>query len=235
MNQVVSGRRAIVLDEDADLAGLVARDDADAARQASRAEVLAVPAGPWAAPAACATVTGGYGFLVLDGLIVRRVGFDGRFGAELLSAGDLLRPWEMESDDSLGLESAWRALTRSRVALLDGSWSERMGRYPRVGPALAGRALGRSRRLAAMLAIAQHPRLEERLWMLLWELAYRHGRVCADGVHLDVPLTHELLAQLVAARRPSVSGSLTRLARQGRVLREGRGWVLCGRPPSTDG
>ena len=235
MNQVVSGHRAIVLDEDADLAGLVARGEADAARRASRAGVMALPIGPWAAPADSGQVTGGYGFLMLDGLIVRRVGFDGRYGAELLSTGDLLRPWEMESDDSLGLKSAWRALTRTRVALLDGPWSERMGRYPGVGPALAGRALNRSRRLAAMLAIAQHPRLEERLWMLLWELAYRHGRVRTDGVHLDVPLTHEVLAHLVAARRPSVSGSLTRLARQGRVLREGRGWLLRGRPPSTNG
>jgi CRP/FNR family transcriptional regulator, cyclic AMP receptor protein len=106
-----------------------------------------------------------------------------------------------------------------------------MGRYPRVGPALAGRALARSRRLAAMMAIAQYPRLDERLWMLFWELADRYGRVHADGIHLDLPLTHEVLSYLVAARRPSVSGALTKLAGEGRVLRNGRGWVLSGDPP----
>jgi hypothetical protein len=46
-------------------------------------------------------------------------------------------------------------------------------------------------------------------------------------------LTHELLSYLVAARRPSVSGALTKLAEQGRLRREGRRWVLSGDPPSA--
>ena len=33
------------------------------------------------------------GLLVLQGLPVRRVGVDGRFGAELLGQGDILRSW----------------------------------------------------------------------------------------------------------------------------------------------
>ena len=106
-----------------------------------------------------------------------------------------------------------------------------MARYTKVGPALAGRALARSRRLAAMMAISQQPRLDERLWMLFWELADRHGRVHPDGVYVDLPLTHEVLSHLVAARRPSVSGALTKLAEQGRVRRDGRRWVLGGDPP----
>jgi CRP-like cAMP-binding protein len=51
-------------------------------------------------------------------------------------------------------------------------------------------------------------------------------------VHLDLPLTHEVLSYLVAARRPSVSSALTKLAEQGRVRRNGRGWVLTGEPPA---
>ena len=66
-----------------------------------------------------------------------------------------------------------------------------------------------------MMAISQQPRLDERLWMLFWELADRHGRVRSDGVYLDLPLTHEVLSHLVAARRPSVSGALTKLAEPG--------------------
>jgi CRP-like cAMP-binding protein len=81
------------------------------------------------------------------------------------------------------------------------------------------------------MAIVQVPRLDDRLWMIFWELADRYGRVHRDGVHLDVPLTHELLSHLSAARRPSVSGALTRLSEQGRLLRAGRGWVLVGDPP----
>jgi CRP/FNR family transcriptional regulator, cyclic AMP receptor protein len=108
-----------------------------------------------------------------------------------------------------------------------------MARYTRVGPALAGRAMDRSRRLAAMMAIAQQPRLDERLWMLFWELADRHGKVHADGVYVDLPLTHEVLSYLVAARRPSVSGALTKLADQDRLVRDGRRWVLRGDPPGS--
>ena len=117
--------------------------------------------------------------------------------------------------------------------MLDALWTERMARYTQVGPALAGRALARSRRLAAMMAIAQQPRLDERLWMLFWELADRHGRVHPDGVHVDLPLTHEVLSHLVAARRPSVSGALTKLAAQGRVRRDHKAWVLPGDPPDS--
>ena len=45
------------------------------------------------------------------------------------------------------------------------------------GPPWRAARMARARRLAAMMAIAQQPRLDERLWMLFWELADRHGRV----------------------------------------------------------
>jgi CRP/FNR family cyclic AMP-dependent transcriptional regulator len=227
----VTGSRAYVLDRDADLAELVPEPRLGAARQSSLAAVLDVPAGLWDARREADRARDGYGLLVLEGVLIRRVGYAGRFGAELLADGDLLRPWEFDGVDSVGFETGWRVLVPTRLAVLDLMWTERMVRYPRVGPALAGRALVRSRRLTEMMAIAQQPRLDDRLWMLFWELADRHGRVHADGVHLDLPLTHEVLSHLVAARRPSVSGALTKLAGQGRVRRHGRGWVLSGDPP----
>ena len=220
-----------MLDEDAELAELVSASQLAAARQASLAAVVDVPAGLWDARDAADSAREGYGLLVLRGVLIRRVGYDGRFGAELLADGDLLRPWEFDGEELLGFETGWRVLVPTRLAVLDLQWTERMVRYPKIGPALAGRALLRSRRLAAMMAIAQQPRLDERLWMMFWELADRYGRVHTDGVHLDLPLTHEVLSYLVAARRPSVSGALTKLAGQGRVRRNGRGWILSGDPP----
>ena len=53
--------------------------------------------------------------------------------------------------------------------------------------------------------------------MLFWELADRYGKVHPDGIHLELPLTHEVLSHLAGARRPSVSGALTRLAEDGRL------------------
>ena len=228
----MTGSRSYVLGEDAELAELVPQARLGAARQSSLAAVVEVPAGLWDARHEADRARDGYGLLVLDGVLIRRVGYAGRYGAELLARGDLLRPWEFDGEDSLAFDTGWRVLAPTRLAVLDLLWTERMVRYPRVGPALAGRALVRSRRLAAMMAIAQQPRLDDRLWMLFWELADRHGRVHADGVHLDLPLTHEVLSYLVAARRPSVSGALTKLAGQGRVWRNGRGWVLDGEPPA---
>jgi CRP/FNR family transcriptional regulator, cyclic AMP receptor protein len=228
----VSNGRSIVLDEDLDLSDLVPHARLAAAREASLAGVIDIPAGLWDARVEADRARDGYGLLVLGGVLIRRVGYSGRYGAELLATGDLLRPWEFDGDDSIGFETGWRVLVPTRMAVLDLAWTERMGRYPRVGPALAGRALQRSRRLTAMMAIVQQPRLDDRLWMLFWELADRYGRVHADGVHLDLPLTHEVLSHLVAARRPSVSGALTKLSEQGRVMRNGRGWILAGDPPA---
>jgi hypothetical protein len=221
-----------VLDEDADLSELIPERQFQTARQASVAATVEVPTGRWDAREDSDRAREGFGLLTLEGVLVRRVGYAGRFGAELLSAGDLLRPWEYDGDETIGFETTWRVLSGTRLAILDISWTERMARYARVGPALTGRALDRSRRLAAMMAISQQPRLDERLWMLFWELADRHGRVTADGVYLDLPLTHEVLSHLVAARRPSVSGALTKLAEQGRLHRDGRRWVLSGDPPA---
>src|SRR5215216_2730580 len=177
----VNGPRALVLDEDSELADLVPRPLLDSARQASVAATVELEAGRWDARHDANRAREGFGLLALEGVLVRRVGYAGRFGAELLAAGDLLRPWQYDGDETLGFETTWRMLAGTRLAVLDGGWTERMARYPRVGPALAGRALDRSRRLAAMMAIAQQPRLDERLWMLFWELADRHGRVTPDG------------------------------------------------------
>jgi hypothetical protein len=227
--------RTSVLDEDPELAELVGEGRHEAARAAGTAAVLTIPVGGWNAIAdAPHEGRGGYGLLVLDGLVVRRVGFDGRWGAELLGPGDLLRPWEGDGDSvsgTLPLEAHWRVMHTLRLAVLDLSWAGRMAAYPQAGAELSGRALKRSRRLVAAMAIVQVPRLDDRLWLLFWELADRWGRVHPDGVHLDLPLTHELLSHLAAARRPSVSGALTKLADDGRVLRVGRSWVLTGDPP----
>jgi CRP/FNR family transcriptional regulator, cyclic AMP receptor protein len=227
----VNGTRALVLDEDSDLAELVPSPHLPTARQASVAATMELDAGKWDARVDADRARDGYGLLALDGVMVRRVGYGGRFGAELLAGGDLLRPWEYDGDETLGFETTWRVLAPTCLAVLDIGWAERMARFTRVGTALAGRALDRSRRLAAMMAIAQQPRLDERLWMLFWELADRHGKVHPGGVYLDLPLTHEVLSYLVAARRPSVSGALTKLADQGRLVRDGRRWVLRGDPP----
>jgi hypothetical protein len=231
----VNSLRVNVLDEDLELRELLGGRRDEAARAASNAALLHIPTGGWSAiEDAPREGQGGFGLLILDGLVVRRVGFDGRWGAELLGPGDLLRPWERDGDTVSGglpFETYWRVMSPLRVAVLDLAWASRMSGYPQIAGELTGRALKRSRRLVMSMAIVQVPRLDDRLWMIFWELADRWGRVHRDGVHVDLPLTHELLSHLAAARRPSVSGALTRLSESGRVLRVGRSWVLSSEAP----
>jgi CRP-like cAMP-binding protein len=175
----------------------------------------------------------GYGLLVLDGMLVRRVGHGGRYGAELLGPGDVLRPWEHDGDEAvLPFEAQWRVLSPLRLAVLDLAWVVRMTRFPEVSAELLGRLQRRSRRLASMLVISQQPKLDDALWLFFWELADRYGHVRPDGTHVGLELTHELIGYLIGARRPSVSTALKRLERAGRVRRHGHSWVLLGEPPA---
>ncbi|MDQ3609514.1 MAG: Crp/Fnr family transcriptional regulator [Actinomycetota bacterium] len=222
-----------VLGEDRELARPLDEGRRALARREGIAAVLELPSGTWDAREAADNARGGFGLLILAGLLVRRVGRDGRFGAELLCAGDIVRPWEHDGEETtVPFDTTWRVLAPTRLAVLDLAWARRMGPFPEVGGALIGRAMERSRRLAVNMAIAQHPRLEMRLEVLLWHLAERLGRVRTDGVHLTLPVTHETLANLVAARRPSVSAALGALAERGVVRRDGEGWVLLGDPPA---
>ncbi|MHB8658012.1 MAG: helix-turn-helix domain-containing protein [Solirubrobacteraceae bacterium] len=174
----------------------------------------------------------GIGLLVLRGILIRIVGIDGRCGAELLGEGDLLRPWQGEDlDSALAPTTGWRVIERVSVALLDGMVARNLARYPVLTGALAGRALNRARSLAIMMAIVHHPRTDVRLHMLLWHLADRWGRVRSDGIILPLRLSHAVLADLVAAQRPSVTVSLKKLTERGLILPTLDGWVLCGEPP----
>jgi CRP-like cAMP-binding protein len=229
------GEIASVLDSDVDLLAAVAPEQREQALHASRARVLRVERGEWDARRDAQHVRGGHGLLVLSGVLVRRVGITDHIGAELLGPGDLLRPLEHDGEQAtLPFEATWRALEVLRLAALDHRWSIRIAAFPDVGIVLTARAMLRSRRLANTLVIASHPRLDERLRLLLWEFADRYGTVHADGVHLRLPLTHEVLAELAAARRPSVSTALGRLVRSGEIERRDGLWVLHGEPPSQD-
>jgi CRP/FNR family cyclic AMP-dependent transcriptional regulator len=224
-----------VLERDTDLGGGIPDTQLAQARQASVATAVSIPVGAWRAGPEVAAVTGGFGLLVLEGLFVREVSVEGRHAAEVLGRADLLRPWDYDGEDALlPATASWRVIAPARVALLDARWAARMANWPSVGCELAGRGVMRSRRLVVTLAIAQQPRLDVRLWMLLWDLAERYGTVHSDGVHLEAPLTHESLAHLASARRPSVSSALSRLTERGVLERRRSTWVLRGDPPATN-
>lgn len=172
------------------------------------------------------------GLLVLDGVLLRSVGVDGRFGAELLGAGDLLRPWQTETASLRVRQTVmWRALEPTRLALLDRSVAGHLTRYPELVTALMDRTLERARRLAINVAIVHQPRVEVRLQMLLWHLATRWSEDDPRGTLVPLSLSHTVLARLVAARRPTVTTALSQLAREGLVQARDHQWLLLGEPP----
>jgi CRP/FNR family transcriptional regulator, cyclic AMP receptor protein len=226
--------RTNVLLEDRELHDAVPERDRASAVRASVAAAAFVRAGTWDAKNDAHRTARGFGLLVLEGVLVRRVRFGDRIGGELLGPGDVLRPSEHDGEEAtVPFDATWTVLSDLRLALLDRRWSERMAAFPDVSITLTSRALGRARRLANMLTIALHPKLDERLQLLMWELADRYGRVHRDGVHVDLPLTHELISQLAGARRPSVSSALARLVHSGLIERHGTGWILHGDPPAS--
>lgn len=175
---------------------------------------------------------GGVGLLILSGVLCRRVGHREFHGAELLGPGDLLRPWDQAAAwSSIPTETSWNVIERARLAVLDAEFGARASRFPQIGSQLIGRALLRSRYLAILSAIVSQRRVDTRLTMLFWHLADRFGQVRGDAVEIPIPLTHGVLGELVAARRPTVTTALSGLQEQGVLLRAGRGWRLRGTAP----
>ena len=224
-----------VLTEDCELAERLDGARRERAESMSVARQLRRPTGLWQAERDAGQAREGLGLLVIEGTLVRRVGLAGRLGAELLSAGDLLQPAEHDGEEAVvPFEATWRVLSDLRLAVLDLAWMARMSPYPEVFAEITRRVMRRSRRLATLLAIAQHHRLDDRLLLLFWELADRYGRVGPGGVELSIPLTHDLISQLVGAHRPSVSTALSRLEHAGDVSRGGHCWTLHGTAPALE-
>jgi CRP/FNR family cyclic AMP-dependent transcriptional regulator len=195
------------------------------------AREIALAAGRWRTGLAIGGLDG-IGLLVLSGLLIRRVGIGGRFGAELLGDGDVLRPWEGDAEPpTMPMTTGWRVLEPVRVAVLDESFVGQLASYPELGGTLVGRAVDRSRAMAVNMAIVHQARVDVRLHMLLWHLASRWGRVGSEGVTVPMRLTHAVLSELVAARRPTVTSALTQLTKQDLVLPTESGWLLRGDPP----
>ncbi len=171
--------------------------------------------------------------MILSGFIGSRLGSCGRTSLEVLGPGDVLRP-RLEPDGGGGIDcvQSWHVYVPTEVALIGGQFSRHMTASPEFGGALLDSLAGRAQRLACQAAINFQPSLQQRLSLTLWRLADRWGRVTPGGVRLPVPLRHQDLAALVAARRPSVTHSLGLLRREGLVAPVPEGWLLVGSPPS---
>jgi hypothetical protein len=219
-----------VLREDPELADAIPPERREQAIEECTAPEMSLRPGRWGGRGSLG-FRGGIGVLVLGGLMIRRVGIEGRFGAELIGEGDLLCPNEESVSPLLPLTTTWSIVLPTRVAALDLEFEQRLVRYPELARCLIARALQRSKNMSVNMAIVHQARVDVRLHMLLWHLAARWGRVRSDGTALQLRLTHAVLADLVAARRPTVTTALSDLAKRGLVKTDGETWVLSGEAP----
>ena len=222
--------RVNLLDADPDLGRYLPRDSVRALHASLHADVLDLKPGAWAPPTA-APETGHLGYLIVSGLLVRRLTVESSRSGELLAPGDLIRPW-LEDPISF-CEADWLVMEPSRLAILSRSVALRLCSRPELNAALLDKQMERSRSLAINAATENIRGLDRRLLILFWHLAERWGRREKGHVVVPLRLTHETLSLLVGARRPSVTTALSDLSAEGTLTRSGDGtWTLRGAPPA---
>jgi CRP/FNR family transcriptional regulator, cyclic AMP receptor protein len=216
-------RRAVyLLDSDPDLGRLLTPSRVTLARRTLRAPIASVARGPWTPDAASAETA----LLVLDGLLVRDVVVADDVAAEIVGPGDFV-PAAGDRAGTLPCAVRWTAIAAAEVACLDDTFTRALLAFPEIALALMERQRERADRLVALRAIAHLNGVDRRLLALLWLLADRWGRMTADGVVLPMALRHSVMANLVGARRPTVSTALNRLQRRDAIRqRPEGGWIL---------
>ena len=227
---VARGAPVRVLEDDPELAAELAGPDLVDAERVAVARSLQIGTGPWPASLR-GPEPGAFGFLVMEGLLGVRTETDELHHLDVLGAGDLTRPWLRLDGATVPVGGvSVRALTPVHLAVLDGAFARRVSPWPQVAAALMDRLVLRARRLSYQIAVLARPRVDERLLLMLWHFADRWGRVTPDGVRLELPLAHHQLAEIVGARRPSVTTALGGLEERGLVSRSGH-YLLHGAPP----
>ena len=222
-----------IVDADPELAEQLDETEREHARREALTRVRSLSIGEWDAASAVQPDIHHRGFLVIDGLLSREVEVLDRRCIELIGPGDVLRPWSWDEEGAhVHAEVGWSVLEPTRLAVLDHGLVRRMNPWPALGVELFARGTRRAHHLAVVLAIAHHPRVDDRLLLTLWHLAERWGRVRPEGIAVPLPLSHQRLADLVGAHRPSVTTAMGELARSGAVSRSGSIWILHGSPPA---
>ena len=177
---------------------------------------------------------GALGFLVVEGVVLKVTAFAGRAALELLGPGDsLAAPLSAARQLESPAVSRYLAHGTASLAVLDDRFRGAARRWPGLFDCLHD-CLGRqTHRASRHLAILHLPRVEDRIVALFAELAERFGRMTPDGIILDLALTHQLIGDLVASRRPTVSLALQTLAAEGILERldDGRWHLAAGAVP----
>jgi CRP-like cAMP-binding protein len=168
-----------------------------------------------------------FAMLIVTGAVLRETCLGERPVAELLGAPDLVETHPEIEPCTLPSSTRYVVHQPTTVAILDDRFRLAARRWPALFLVLAEQHARQARRASRHLAALALPRVEDRVLALFCDLADRWGRMTPQGIRVDLPLTHAVIGQLVAARRPTVSLALTGLAATGKVVRQdGGSWLL---------
>ena len=223
-----SSQTVRLLEADPDLAASIDPEARPEAEHAAVAVVHTVEEGAWDAVRTFGDGRGWLGLLILTGFVTRETVLGSDTTVELLGSGDLLRPWDHDSEYGMPeVHVSLTVLQRTRLALLDPEVAARVAPWPELVAALFRRLGERARWLGLRIGISHLDRVDARLLILFVHLAERWGWPAPEGTILQVPLTHALLAALAGARRPSVTTALSALSSRELIVRRGDGsWLV---------
>jgi CRP-like cAMP-binding protein len=224
MNADPQGGVVHLLDADPDLAERVAANQRPLLRRMLVAEPVRLSPGRWVD--ATERPSAALGYLILDGLIARELRVRETRSIELLGQGDIIRTWP-ENDRALLQEDVhWTVIEPTTIAVLDSRVAAVACRSPSLMEAIASRVSSRVRTITLQAAISNITRVDVRLHLALWLVAERWGRVRPNGVLVPFRLTHDTLAGMVGARRPSVTTALGQLQARDLVERDEDGLLV---------
>jgi CRP/FNR family cyclic AMP-dependent transcriptional regulator len=126
------------------------------------------------------------------------------------------------------------ALTDARATVVSASSKLRLLEIPPAASSIVDGIRAALRDCRESLAHYASRRHADRVRLKLIQLARSHGKVGTNGLLLDVPLTHELLADMVGSRRETVTRALARLEYEG-IIQHERGRYRLGISPEEVG
>lgn len=228
----VTSTRVRLLEVEPDLAAFLSHEERDVAHRLT-APLIELPPGPMSLEE-LGTETDAFAAIIIDGIMLNRLGTGDQRALRLLGPGDVLT---LSGRGQISwLQSDWEAAATTTPAatvvlvMLDDHFLAAASQLPRLTSGLQTRVAEQIERLAAQMIVCQLPRVGDRVLSLLWLLAESWGRVTASGTVVPIVLTHDTIGELIGAKRSTVTLAVTELYERGALIRNDSGWLLLERP-----
>lgn len=168
--------------------------------------------------------------IVEDGFVVARATPPGRSRSIITCEGGPGRLVLPPSPDDVLF-----ALSASRLIAIHGDVLDRLLALPAVAQVLLEQLAATVGQKQEALGNFANTRHIDRVRRKLLQLGRNYGRVSREGVRIDFPVSHAVLAEMIGSSRETVTRALDELQRTGFVERSGHTYRLLVSPESVLG